>query len=338
MVLGIFDILEPMNRLLYVSFFIFLAACGGESEESNNETEEVAVEIDTLCFTGTLDDQYEFRMRLALPVEEDGKVTGAYFYQSQQKEIELKGSKEGDQIELDEYVDGEITGHFSGVIEIGSLWTIVGEWTSPDESKSIDFFIVEDIDNLYEDYLTFEEVGPTTSLDWPDFYGLFELKHLPIELQFKDELEEATELDSFSVKEYLLDEGEMFNEWGWNEHYPICKFEHDGYVALITQHYYSPGVGGVNDNIYELHTFDIMGEKIDQSFLGCAACSDSNYDDIWYSSAKIVISEDGIITVNTKSTHESLLESDDPEYFEAEVSEDSKTYEILYSGEIVGDE
>lgn len=332
-----------MKCIFYLSILLSLISCVGESEPKEETSEENSVVSNTICFDGELDDQYNISMKLNLPDAENGDITGTYFYHSQGKEIELKGTKEGDNISLDEFVDGEITGHFEGLMEVGSLIVIDGDWSSSDENSMMSFNLIENVDNVYEEYLTAENERNSGN-DYPDALSFEELTEKfreldpPFGMDFEKELQDELIIDSSTVMKYMtIDQADSYNEYGFNTHWARYKYEKDEYVALVVWHEYTPGVGGVYDLYVEIFTFDKDGNRVDGERLGCE-CSDQEpaSNTIYYTNPDFEFRDDGTIIVVTEHVTATLHEEelDDPTDAVYEVETTTAIYTIEPDGKI----
>ncbi|MTI57399.1 hypothetical protein [Geosporobacter ferrireducens] len=86
-------------------------------------------------YQGTINNDITIRMSL-YPLEKD--IVGSYFYESQKKEIDLKGKAGGEDILLYEYDEtGKNTGVFRGSMD--TVDKIEGTWTSADNKKNYPF-------------------------------------------------------------------------------------------------------------------------------------------------------------------------------------------------------
>jgi len=97
---------------------------------------------DDIFIIGKIGEKYPFKMGLTFK-DYDYEVTivGSYIYDSKpNNRIELKGYKQNNILEINEYVDGEITGHFTikESTDDQENNTYKGKWTNADGTRTYD--------------------------------------------------------------------------------------------------------------------------------------------------------------------------------------------------------
>lgn len=88
-------------------------------------------------YTGSINKKSEITMDLMIS---DTSVAGHYYYNSEGVQIELRGWKKNDTLQLTERSSGKITGAFTGKIT-GDLATIEGTWRDSSLTKSYKFIL-----------------------------------------------------------------------------------------------------------------------------------------------------------------------------------------------------
>ncbi|MDE6771647.1 MAG: hypothetical protein K2J49_03500, partial [Muribaculaceae bacterium] len=86
-----------------------------------------------IALAGKLDGKYEIVLQYLQ--EEDGKVSGTYYYTKYKTPIRISGEVNGDTMTLEEYTGENLTGRFIGTISTNSF---DGVWQSADGSKAMD--------------------------------------------------------------------------------------------------------------------------------------------------------------------------------------------------------
>lgn len=108
---------------------------GSESESESSESVEVINPIPgATVFTGKLDGRYEIVMQFA-GNGSDGELQGTYYYTKYKSPIALRGERDGSNVTLEEYTDGNLTGRFLGRVSESGF---DGVWESADGSKTMD--------------------------------------------------------------------------------------------------------------------------------------------------------------------------------------------------------
>lgn len=86
-------------------------------------------------YEGSINNKLKIKMSL---YSTENEIVGSYFYESERKEIQLKGKLEGNNIVLSEYDEsGKNTGTFQGTMDTNEK--VEGTWTNPDGKKSYPF-------------------------------------------------------------------------------------------------------------------------------------------------------------------------------------------------------
>ncbi len=133
-VYGVFDVsllpnIDGFSIMLYPKAGAMLASEQEEVEAANDEDH----------YTGTINGKYEIVMDLHFVG--GGKVTGSYYYKSKKSPISLEGEvNEGGLLMLEEKVNGEVTGSFTGKFDETEY---SGLWVSPDGSKEMPFKVTK---------------------------------------------------------------------------------------------------------------------------------------------------------------------------------------------------
>ncbi len=106
----------------------------GSESESSEYVEVINPIPGATVFTGKLDGRYEIVMQFA-GNGSDGELQGAYYYTKYKSPIALRGERDGSNVTLEEYTDGNLTGRFLGRVSESGF---DGVWESADGSKTMD--------------------------------------------------------------------------------------------------------------------------------------------------------------------------------------------------------
>ena len=143
-----------MKKIIFsiIATAVILAGCSsgattGNQSSSNNTTNTNANLLDSIDtansafkkgyydYDGTISNNMPIQMSI-YPLEQD--IVGSYFYESQRKEIKLKGKAGAKDFILYEYDEaGKSTGIFKGSMK--TVDKIEGTWVSPDNKTSYSF-------------------------------------------------------------------------------------------------------------------------------------------------------------------------------------------------------
>ncbi|MCB9225401.1 MAG: hypothetical protein H6582_14575 [Crocinitomicaceae bacterium] len=309
--------------ILVLSFLLFACSGGSETAENNDSTEEIVEEGSHLFLSGKIAEKYEIMLSLQLPGG-DGNLQGEYYYVSQAIPIELDGQKTGNHLMLDEYVEHENTGQFEGDLSLGDPTTFSGVWRNKKGDKELSVQLSEISEEQYAEKLQDKNLdGDGSALTWDQLLARFPKVKLPKEVEFDGSKEM---FDTNTIKTYFTD-GE-WDDFGWNEYRPIFRFESDNYIALVVEHFFSPGAFGINNNFIELYTFTKSGEKIQGFDLGCH-CSATNMgsNDFFTTTDNVTFDVGGRISIERENYHGTLFEE---EMEEGEALIDEKEIQYIY--------
>lgn len=288
-----------MNKTILLLFLISaLLSCNNESNNNkqNNpskketdkttDTEKIILSDGEYYFRGIIDHKYSFEMKFEL---KENSISGAYYYDSQKKEITLSGNIINGQLELDEKYKEKITGHFtSSVLTTDS---ISGVWKSP-KGKKLSFDLLA---SNRENYLNRLK---TESQTWnKDDFEKFAVKFESASLPF---IYAPISGDENNSKEFLPEEIKMFidpeynQDENWGNHYFYGKkIIKKNYIALIYSNEYVPGAFGIfNYNLYML-IFTPEGNLITHEYLGCN-CYDNDMGSFTQTTENFEFTEEGI--------------------------------------------
>ena len=142
----------------------FIIGCAGEdaeleaasfSESGAFEESDTSTNIETVSassgafdaggysYNGTINGNLAIEMNIE--VDEQGSVSGEYWYTKKRIPIELRGSIKDGIVNLEEYSEGARTGIFSGSYQTPNL--ISGTWAAPDGSKTFPFTLAGTVEN-----------------------------------------------------------------------------------------------------------------------------------------------------------------------------------------------
>lgn len=104
-------------------------------------------------------------IQLSIYLLDNGQLEGNYCYKKYETKIKLVGQITNDKIELTEFINGKLNGHFSGRIFTDKFDWIEGIWSDSTNTKTLNFKLMLDAvcggppDNRYSDlYGTDEDV------------------------------------------------------------------------------------------------------------------------------------------------------------------------------------
>lgn len=272
------------------------------SEDSQGSSEEGEGRPDgQYAFSGTINDNLEIMMYVQL---EGDEATGAYYYQSQLKEIMLNGSRNGDSLVLTESYNGKITGEFRGVLKDVYY---SGVWSGNGKSFQ---FQVEDIGmEFYIGPLDTEGGEPSFEMqNFEEYINKFEWQALPYTFDELGDYEEANPLGEEWVWSFIDEEYDP-EEIG-STYYPFARFNAGEYIGLLVHHHYYPGAFGINNSPIILYTFDNDGNMISEQTIACF-CYDSNQAGLYYDAVYPTITigspegEKMVVTVQVDNIYES---------------------------------
>src|SRR5690606_31855293 len=135
--------------------FQITSALSGSNDETITTTENSEIEL-----SGTINNSYSVKMNLSIKGE---NVEGKYYYTKQNKDINLSGSNDNGNINLNEFTsDGKRTGSFQGILNGNSF---IGTWTDADNSNSFPFNLtVTNLPNTISNTTAY--TSSTRSADW----------------------------------------------------------------------------------------------------------------------------------------------------------------------------
>ncbi len=294
-------------------------ATNNSSSENNTETEKIQDKKNTVSqwsngeyfFKGLINFKYAFHMRFMV---EDNAITGAYYYDSQKKEIELKGSIVDGNLEVDESFKDKVTGHFSSNVFTGD--SISGIWKSP-KGIQFSFALFHSKESAYLASMEEGEKNNWTEDELKRFVAQFESAQLPFEYTAISEDEpDVAFFSEDEIKKFAYPEYDPEIDFGYK-----CifgkKYETENYLAIIYTEVYYPGAFGINNHSLLMKTFDPTGKLIDEKYLGCH-CYDSNYDDYYSTTENFQFTKSSIkITGSeTHASHEWIEEESGTKPFE----------------------
>lgn len=303
------------NKLFYLLFSTTLFyACGENKNEETNKTtpsekeeeKELIKEPNTnsyhwengvYFFKGLINFKYAFHMRFTV---EDNSINGAYYYDTQKKEIELKGSIINRNLEVDESFKDKVTGHFSS--DVFTSDSISGIWKSPKDIQ-FPFALFHSKENEYLSSMEENKKNHWTNEEFKTFVSKFETGKIPFKYEPKSE--DTPDVKMFTEKEIKLfayPEFDPENDFGY--HFIFGKkYETENFIALIYTEVYYPGAFGIYNHFLVMKTFSLDGKFIDEKYLGCE-CYDSNYDDYYSTSEEFQFNKNTIVITGTE-THAS---------------------------------
>lgn len=327
-----------MNKLIILILIVsVLISCNNESNdnkekhshkketEKNDNSEKVTLSDGEYYFRGVIDHKYSFEMKFEL---KDHSINGAYYYDSQKKEITLSGNITNGQLELDEMYKEKITGHFTSSSLTAD--SISGIWKSP-KGKKLSFDLLSSNRENYLNHLK-KENQQWTKEDFQKFEEKFEETPLPFSYApLSGEENNPKDLTNEEIKLFIDPGFNPDENWG-NRYYYGKKITTKNYTALIYSHEYVPGAFGIfNYNLYII-TFSPEGNLIDHEFLGCH-CYDNDMNEFTQTTENFDFTENEIIVTGeylNKShewaEHEELpvFEHREPINFKVKISAEGK--------------
>lgn len=305
-----------MKKLTYLFLITttLLFSCGEEKSGSTNnpDSKEIKKEDENVTsnnsnnhqwsngeyyFKGLINFKYAFHMRFTV---ENNSISGAYYYNSQRKEIELNGSIINGNLEVDESYKDKITGHFSSNVFTSD--SISGIWKSP-KGLQFTFALFHSKEEEYIASLEGVKKSEWTKEEFENFIAQFELTQLPFEYA-------PVSVDNPDIE--IFDENQIV-KFAYPEYDPEVdfgyrfifgkKFETEKFIAIVYTEVYIPGAFGIFNHSLIMKTFDKNGNFIDEKYLGCE-CYDNNYDDYYSTSEKFKFTKNSII-VTGEETHAS---------------------------------
>ena len=336
-----------LKRMFIVFPLVLIAACG-EKESEQKDTDSVnqlsqsdsAVSSNALpakktelasswarkFYEGQIDGKYKIYVSLK---NDNGALSGKYYYDSQRKLLDVSGRQVGDSLLLKESYKSKITGYWD-VVKTGV--TITGEWKNKKNTFTLKLTELSDSTTFYS-LLNESKANKTEIESFEKFISWFETKQLPFTID-KSVDEGKVSFDTTSVQVYL-EPGFVFEGgWGFNEFEPVFKYETDfGYVLGVHQ-FYTPGAFGIYNTYFNVYTFDKDGKQLDSDEIACF-CYDSNLgaNDYYQTEAECRFM-DGQIEVDALHTHANLFDYQpgdadyDPE-FESFMNQNEESYTVL---------
>ena len=118
----------------------------------------------TYNYSGTINGKYEIIMTI---IKNENKITGSYYYKSQNKPIQLAGSINGKNITINELDNtGKTTGTFTGTTD--DFYSINGTWHSADGKKNLIFDLAKfgssETNKVYKNIFTVKDPSPKYSI------------------------------------------------------------------------------------------------------------------------------------------------------------------------------
>ena len=307
------------NIFLLVLLSAALVSCSGEeakpaNKKDKDQTKEAhtaesttKVEWDRKFFRGLIDDQYEIYLVLD---NQQGQVTGKYYYTSQRKMLDLSGFVNETGLNLKESYKGKITGAWSG--EIADDYSFFGDWTGNGNEFSLAFSVIDSMDFYVPLSVREKEV---IEVSWEDFISSFPTKDFPFEiLNQANEADGSGGLDTLAVQQFIYENYSEEEYFGYNNFIPVFKVETEfGYMVGL-HHFFTPGAFGIYDTYFIIVTYDQEGNQIDNSEIGCY-CYDSNMgsNDFYETDIDATFNKDEIL-ISGVGIHATLFEEE--EFFE----------------------
>jgi hypothetical protein len=308
-----------MKKILFPGLLsvvaLLLFSCGEKNENKNlnDQSSDTTAGVKEASpqgmfyFSGIIDHKYPIRFYLNI---EEKTVTGTYYYTSMKKELELKGTINGSELELDEFVNDKKTGHFTG--KIFQTDSITGKWIST-KGKELSFDLFSSDDEFY-----LSGLREFNNMKWDisevkKFAKKFKEVSLPYTYSpyMEDESAEDAAMTYEEVSKFITPD---FSEEDWmmTFYYGVVYYT-ENYIGFVYTDHYHPGAFGINNYGMSILIISHNGEMISRGELGCN-CMDSNMgsNEYYSSESTATIYEDKIIVEST-NTHATLFEEEESE-------------------------
>ncbi|MFZ5554464.1 MAG: hypothetical protein ACOZCO_15195 [Bacteroidota bacterium] len=307
-------------------FLFFFASCGGESNNPSGKNEkdslaekgpEIKTENGKYYFQGMINHKYSLFMKFDYY---EGKVNGLYFYDSQKKELDVDGTIENGQLELDEKVNEKITGHFSG--KIYGMDSVSGTWKSP-KGKEMEFALYKSDEFDYSTHLHPDKERRWRPEDVEDFAKRFISVELPLEFTaFANGENSEPQFTDEGVRKFIDDTYRInTDDFEMNTYHPRYVYKSEKFYAFIYIDHYYPGAFGIDNTNVVLMTISKDGFLIDSEYIGCS-CYDSNMGaNDFYSTDDSFMWTKNQIKVTSKQLYATLYEEEGVESFSEEKTE-----------------
>ena len=222
---------------------------------------------DTFILTGTINNEYPITMYLT--INTNSEVTGKYYYDKVRKYIPINGKIKGSTIELEEKINDNITGKFSGKFDRKNI-KYSGTWINTGSEKQMSFELNKN--SIYKinhvQTFAYEYNYDNILLHEGTYIVLVNNGNLSIinnmNMEFIDEKNTVYNIAEYA--KYAKDTEELYASFQFSSNYDF-KYIDENIISIISYYWEymggAHGNGGNSTSIFNIRTGKLLDKNID---------------------------------------------------------------------------